>query len=68
MNNCSHGLALQYLPEIARGIHIENQDGQFVLPAHGKGGQVHDFEPSAVSILKSEVLEFYRSRDRKSVV
>ena len=41
MNEGTDFLAIQYLLQVAKDVHVKNIDGQVVLHAHGCGGNVH---------------------------
>ncbi len=50
-------LAFEHLLERTLGIHIEDDDGEFVLLAEGKGGKVHNFKALAINLIKGYGVE-----------
>ena len=52
-------LTLHNFLQVARGVHIEHDDFQFVLTAKRKGGLVHHLELTADHLVEGNLVELH---------
>jgi hypothetical protein len=58
MYDCSDLVAFQDAGKVARGFHIEDEDGHVAVAAEGEGGAVHHFEVLRKGFVEGELVVF----------
>ena len=62
VNEGADVLAAEHAHQVALHIHVEDVDGQVVLLAHRRGGEVHHFQPPGVDFVVRDGVELHGVR------
>ena len=64
MNQSADGIAVEDAGEVARGLHIEDEDGHIAVAAEGESGTIHYLEVLGKGLVEGELIVF----DRRGVL